>query len=165
MFQKKLEEIDKENRESAQFHARPVPKHGDSKAEPKVKSQIYEEPAPIFKALPMPSFDKVFHPEIVHKPTVIPESPYLMVKRRAELWRENEKEKERLRQIFSEKEAELEREKAREEELELKQYRESLVFKSNPVFYGAPLILKRSEKQLTVPHSPVLARSKNGLKI
>ncbi len=166
MFQKRMEEIDKENKESALFHARPIPKFGDNKAEAKNKAQTYEEPAPVFKALPMPDFERVaFHPEIVHKPPVIPQSPCLMVNKRAEYWKESEREKERVRQIFNEKAAELEREMAMREELELKQYRDSLIFKANPVYYGAPLILKKSEKQLTVPHSPELATSKISCKI
>ncbi len=164
-FQKKLEERDKENKESTLFHARPVPNYGEVKVEAKAKPK-YEEPIPIFKALPMPDFERIaFHPEIVHKPTVVPQSPCLLVSKRAECWKEIDKEKERLRQIFMAKEEEEEREKKKQDEIELKEYRETLIFKANPILRGAPLIVRKSEKHLTVPHSPELATSKMPCKI
>ncbi|OMJ89528.1 hypothetical protein SteCoe_8330 [Stentor coeruleus] len=104
-----------------------------------------------FFARPMPSFDKVFVPNMDFVPTQ-PVDFKLNTQKRAV-------EREKFENFVKDKEnfiKEQQMELAKIEAEDVRQYRKSLEFRAKPLQEHKPFFIKRSEEKLTTPKSPLL---------
>lgn len=104
-----------------------------------------------FVARPMPSFDKVFVPNMDFVPTQ-PVDFKLNTQKRAV-------EREKFESFVKDKEnfiKEQQMELAKIEAEDVRQYRKSLEFRAKPLQEHKPFFIKRSEEKLTTPKSPLL---------